>query len=159
MLSNFIIALEAVLPMFILMAIGAAVKEKKLMDPPEIKKMNHMVFVVFFPAMMFHSLYGKDLAEAFNGKLLAFGVVSVLVIYAASMAAAFVTTKNSKSRGAMIQGLYRSNFVIMGLPIAANLLGRENLGVTAVMVAVIVPLYNVMAVITVVVFRGGKPSL
>lgn len=158
MLSNFIIALEAVLPMFILMAVGVAVKEKKLMEPPEIKKMNHMVFVVFFPAMMFHSLYGKDLAEALNGKLLAFGVASVLVIYVASMAAAFAATKNSKSRGAMIQGLYRSNFVIMGLPIAANLLGRDNLGVTAMMVAVIVPMYNVMAVITLEVFRGGKPS-
>ncbi|MCI5687285.1 MAG: hypothetical protein MR303_02135 [Emergencia sp.] len=48
MLSNFIIALEAVLPMFILMAIGVLVKERRLMEPPEIKKMNHMVFVVFF---------------------------------------------------------------------------------------------------------------
>lgn len=48
MFSNFIIALEAVLPMFILMAIGVLVKERRLMEPPEIKKMNHMVFVVFF---------------------------------------------------------------------------------------------------------------
>ena len=158
MLSNFIIALEAVLPMFILMAIGVAVKETKLMEPPEIKKMNHMVFVVFFPAMMFHSLYGKDLGEAFNGKLLAFGVIAVLVIYAVAMAVTFAVEKNPKSRGAMIQGLYRSNFVIMGLPIAVNLLGRENLGVTAMMVAVIVPMYNVMAVITLELFRGGNPS-
>lgn len=158
MFSNFIIALEAVLPMFILMAIGVLVKERRLMEPPEIKKMNHMVFVVFFPAMMFHSLYGKDLAEAFNGKLLAFGVTAVLVIYAGAMAVVFAAEKNPKSRGAMIQGLYRSNFVIMGLPIAVNLLGRDNLGVTAMMVAVIVPMYNVMAVITLEVFRGGKPS-
>ena len=55
----------------------------------------------------------------------------------------------------MIQAIYRSNFVIMGIPIAVNMYGHGNLAVTAMMVAVIVPIYNVLAVVTLEVFRGG----
>ncbi len=55
----------------------------------------------------------------------------------------------------MIQAIYRSNFVIMGLPIAINIYGHGNVGLTAVMVAIVVPVYNVMAVVTLETFRDG----
>lgn len=158
MLNNFIVSLEAVLPMFILMVIGYFIKEKKLLLPAELKKLNHVIFVVFFPVLMFHNLYGADIKDAFDPKLIAFGVTAVMVVYFASMTVTFAVEKNPKSRGAMIQGLYRSNFVIMGIPIAVNMFGQGNLGVTAMMVAVIVPLYNIMAVITLEVFRGSRPN-
>lgn len=56
----------------------------------------------------------------------------------------------------MIQAIYRSNFVLMGLPIAANIFGKDKLGMTAVLVAVVVPIYNMLAVITLEIFRGQK---
>lgn len=156
MLNNFMISLEAVLPMFILMAIGFGVKDKKLLSPSEIKRLNHMVFVVFFPAMMFHNLYGMDISEAFRPRLIVFAVIAVFLIYIGSVIVTFAAEKKPRSRGAMIQGLYRSNFVIMGLPIAINMFGQGNSGVTAMVVAIIVPLFNVLAVVTLEVFRGGR---
>lgn len=159
MLSNFIVSLEAVLPMFILMVVGFAVKEKKLMEPEEIKKLNHMVFVVFFPLLMFHNLYGTDIADSVNGRLIVFGVTAILLIFILSVVVVMAVEKNQRRRGAMIQGLFRSNFVIMGIPVVSNLFGKGNIGVTAMMVAVIVPLYNVLAVITLEVFRGEKPQI
>ena len=44
----------------------------------------------------------------------------------------------------------------MGLPIAANIFGKDKLGMTAVLVAVVVPIYNMLAVITLEIFRGQK---
>ncbi len=158
MLSNFIISLEAVLPMFILMVIGFFVRKKRLMEPAEIKKLNHMVFIVFFPAMMFHNLYGTEIEDSFNFRLIVFAVVSLALIYTGSVLVTLAIEKNPRSRGAMIQGLYRSNFVIMGLPIAINMFGHGNSGVTAMVVAVIVPLFNVLAVVTLETFRGGRPD-
>ena len=58
----------------------------------------------------------------------------------------------------MIQAIYRSNFVIMGLPIAMNIYGHGNVAVTEMLIAVIVPIYNVMAVIILEVFRNRKPN-
>ena len=58
----------------------------------------------------------------------------------------------------MIQAIYRSNFVIMGIPVVQNVFGRGELAVTAMMVTIIVPLYNVMAVVTLEIFRGSRPN-
>lgn len=158
MLSNFIVSLEAVLPMFLLLAAGLGVKHFRLLTDSELRHLNKMIFIVFFPPMMFANLYGNDIREAVDGKLLIFGVVSVAVIYGVSTLIVLRIEKDPKSRGAMIQAIYRSNFVIMGIPIAVNMYGHGNLAVTAMMVAVIVPIYNVLAVVTLEVFRGGRPD-
>lgn len=59
----------------------------------------------------------------------------------------------------MIQAAFRSNFVLLGLPIAAELLPGGNLGVTALIIAIVVPFYNMMSVVVLEYFRGGKPKL
>ena len=56
----------------------------------------------------------------------------------------------------MIQGIYRSNFVIIGLPIAKALVGESQLGTVAVLLAIVIPLFNVLAVVTLEVFNGEK---
>ena len=66
--------------------------------------------------------------------------------------------KDNRTRGAMIQAIYRSNLVIMGLPLVSNIFGDENLTTTAVTIAIVVPAYNVLAVILLEFFRGGKPN-
>lgn len=155
MLSNFVVSLEAVLPMFIMLAVGMGVKRFRLLTETELRHLNKMIFVVFFPPMMFTNLYGTDIEEAVDWRLMIFGIASVAVIYGVSMLAVLHMEKDPRSRGAMIQAIYRSNFVIMGIPIAVNMYGHGNLAVTAMMVAVIVPIYNVLAVVTLEVFRGG----
>lgn len=145
--------------MFLMMVIGVGVRKYKLLSAAEVKHLNHMVFVVFFPAMMFTNLYGADIKEAVDGRLITFGVTAVLIEYLVTLLFVLRIEKEPKSRGAMIQAIYRSNFVIMGIPIAVNMFGHGNLAVTAMMVSVIVPVYNVLAVTTLEVFRGGRPDL
>ena len=45
------------------------------------------------------------------------------------------------------------------MPIAMELLPGGNLGVTALMIAIVVPLYNIAAVLVLEYFRGGKPKI
>lgn len=116
-----------------------------------------MVFKVFFSVMMFDDIYQSEISGAVSGKFMGFTIASIAVVYFAALAVALKVTKSPKTRGAMIQAIYRSNFVIMGLPIASNIYGGENLATTAVMVAVVVPIFNVLAVVTLEVFRGEKP--
>ena len=156
--NNFLVAAQAVLPIFIIMGVGVLIRHFGIVDEAEVKKINKLNFVVFFPVLMFANLYGKDISRAVDARLMIFGVAAVLAIYALTVFAVMHITKEPKTRGAMIQAIYRSNFVIMGIPIVENIFGSENLALTAVMVTVIVPLYNVLAVITLEVFRGGKPS-
>lgn len=158
LLDNLVISAEAVAPMFIVMAVGVFVRRKGFINEQEVKRVNRLIFVVLFPALMFSNLYGKELSDAFNPRLAVFAVGMLAVVYFATVAFVLKVEKNPKSRGAMIQAIYRSNFVIMGIPIVSNIFGSDNLAVTSVMITIIVPIFNVLAVITLEIFRGGRPS-
>lgn len=159
MISNFIVALSAVVPMFCLMSIGAFVKWRKWLTDEELNHMNRMVFRVFFCCMMFHSIYTTDLASTFRPKLMLFGACGVLVIFALLMLIVPRIEPDNKRRGVIVQAIFRSNFVLMGVPIVANIFGDANIAISTMMIAVIVPLYNILAVFALETFRGGKFAL
>ena len=58
----------------------------------------------------------------------------------------------------MIQGMFRSNYVIMGIPVATALLGADQLGTVSILIAIIVPIFNMVSIIVLEVFRGQKPK-
>lgn len=155
--SNFIVSVNAVIPMFCLMLIGVLIKKQNWLNDGELKRCNGVVFKVFFFFMLFDATYRMK-PQDYRPILLIAGVGMILVLWGLSWLFACNITKDPASRGAMIQALYRSNFVIMGLPVVMNIFGAENCGVTAMMVAVIVPMYNVLAIITLEYFRGTRPS-
>jgi len=157
-IQNFIIAVEAVAPMFIIMAIGVLVRRRGMVTGDDVKRMNKLIFNTLFPVMMFANLYGVDFGEAVNPKLMITGAGILLAVYVIAFVVVLHIEKDRRSRGAMIQAVFRSNFVIMGLPIVGNIFGSENLGMTTVMMTIIVPMYNILAVITLEIFRGGKVS-
>lgn len=128
------------------------------MNETEVKKLNKLVFHVFFPCLMFRNIYGAEIEDAVDLKMIVYGVVMILLVYFTAMAVVVKIEPSNRSRGAMIQAIYRSNFVILGLPIAANLFGGEKLTTTAVAVTIVVPLFNVLAVVVLEIFRGGKPD-
>jgi len=66
--------------------------------------------------------------------------------------------KENPRRGVLIQAMFRSNFALFGLPMAESLCGAERMGPTSLLIGVCVPLVNILAVITLETFRGGKPS-
>ena len=80
--SNFFVAARAVLPIFIIMGIGMLIRHVGIVNEAEVKKINKLNFVVFFPLLMFTNLYGKDISDAVDIRLMAFGVVGVLAAYA-----------------------------------------------------------------------------
>ena len=103
MLSNFIVSAEAVMPMVVLMAIGVLVRKAGIVNREENKHFNRMVFVVFFPVMMFSNLYGTDLMEVVEWHIIAYAVGALAVIYLGALLFVTRIEKSPKSRGAMIR--------------------------------------------------------
>lgn len=159
MLSNFLVCINAVIPLFILLVIGYLVRRTGLLKDEEVHRFNHMVFLVFFPPLMFQNLYGNNNGFLPDGKLLLFAVPFILCVILLSIPLVKKIEKNPRSQGAMIQAVYRSNFILMGLPVAINIFGKGNVSQTALLIAVIVPMYNVVSVIILESFRGSKPDI
>lgn len=156
MFDNFVLAVSAVVPMFCLMAIGAFVKFQKWLTEEELNHMNRMVFRVFFCCMMFYSIYTTELATSFRPRLMLFGGCGVLAIFILLMIIVPRLEPDNRRRGVIVQAIFRSNFVLMGVPIVANIFGDENIAVSTMMIAVIVPIYNILAIFALETFRGGK---
>lgn len=64
--------------------------------------------------------------------------------------------KDSKKCSVMIQAAYRGNFVLFGIPIASSLYGEEALGITSLLLAAIIPTFNITAILLLEFYRGEK---
>lgn len=155
-MENFIISFNAVAPIFILLALGYFLTRVKVLTELTTKKMNNLCFKVFFPVLLFNSIYNTKIEGAFSPKLLLTAVITVSSVFVLLFILIPIIEKNNAKRGVLIQAIFRSNFVIFGLPITTAICGSENLGSVSILIAVIVPLYNALSIIALEVFRGEK---
>ena len=159
MLHNFIICFSAVLPSMIYLIIGIILRMCHVVDDRDVKRFTHMVFVALYPFIMFDNLYGKNVSENLDLRLGLYALGFTCVQLAVSWAFICRIEKDNYDRGAMIQALYRSNFVLLGFPIAINLFGKGNITPVAIIMMLVVPFYNASAVVLFETFRGGKVDI
>ncbi|MCI8921173.1 MAG: AEC family transporter [Acutalibacter sp.] len=153
------IALEIVLPLFLLLAVGYCIKLTGIMNETSVRQTNNMIFKVFLPLLVFFNIYKTDLTSSFDMSLLLFAVVGVLLQFIISLCLVILLEHDNTRRGVMLQGMFRSNFVLFGIPISTALFGDSAAGLASILIAVIIPLYNMLAVISLESFNGKKPSL
>ena len=159
MLSNFFVALGGVVPLFCLMAVGVFVKRSRFLSEEELLHVNRMVFRVFFFFMMFYNIYISDPGTAFQPLLMLFGAGGVLFTALVFTGIVCRIEQDNARRGPMIQAIFRSNYVLMGIPLVGNIFGDAVIAIPTMMIAAIVPLYNVLGVFVLETFRGGRFDL
>ena len=152
------ISANAVLPMCLIMALGYGTRRLGWIRREEISAINKIAFRIFLPCLLYYNVYCSDLSGSFDPLLMAYAVGGVLLTFGLSLGYTLLTEKLPERRGVMIQGMFRSNYVIMGIPVAAALLGADQLGTVSILIAVVVPLFNMLAVVVLEVFRGQKPK-
>jgi len=155
-MDSFILAINVVIPLFLLMALGYILNITHMLDDKTLSVLNKLVFKVFLPALLFYNIYRTNLATAVQPDLILYASLAVIVMAAAMFILVPLLEKDNKKRGVIIQGIFRSNFVLFGIPVATAILGENNVGVTSVLIAIVVPLFNILAVITLEFFRGGS---
>lgn len=150
------LSFEAVMPLFLLMAVGYFIKCIKLANKAAFDAMNKLIFKVFLPILLFYNIYNTELTEVFDLKLVVFSIVGILSVFIIGHFIVLGITNNNAKRGVILQGFFRSNFAILGIPIVNYVCKDETSGLTSLMVAFIVPLFNILAVICLERFRSGK---
>ena len=159
MLGSIKLSFEAVMPIFILMSLGYMLKKIKLADKKSIDVVNGWVFKVFLPVLLFYNIYNTQTAEVLNVKLIVFTVTGILFIFVLGYFAVLFLTKDNAKRGVMLQGFFRANFAILGIPLVGYICGNKASGLSSLMVAVVIPSFNVLAVIALEIFREGNSKI
>ena len=157
-MENLMISANAVLPMCLIMALGYGTRRLGWIRREEISVINKIAFRIFLPCLLYYNVYCSDLSGSFDPLLMAYAVGGVLLTFGLSLGYTLLIEKLPERRGVMIQGMFRSNYVIMGIPVATALLGSDQLGTVSILIAVVVPLFNMLAVVVLEVFRGQKPK-
>lgn len=155
-MENFLVCLNAVLPIFLLIMLGYLASRLGFLNRDDVKKMNRLMFRLFMPTLLFYNIYMSDLHSAIRPRLLVYAVLAVLAAFFLAVLFARHAIRVRSQRGVTVQAIYRSNFVIIGLPIARSLMGDVDMGSVAVLMAIVVPLFNVLAVIILEYYSGEK---
>ena len=158
-MESFIVSLNAVAPMFFMMLLGYFLKGIRFFTDDALRQMNALVFKVLLPLQLFRSAYQADLAEVVDVPFLLLNEGLVVLSFAILALAAVRTVREPGKRASLLQGVFRGNIALVGMAIAETLFGADQTGTMAITVAITVPLYNVLAVLALEFFLGGKRSL
>ncbi len=160
-MNSLIFALEAVLPIIIVVAIGYLIKRTGLLTVDMAKVINRLVFRVFLPVMLFLNVYKIESLEKIELDYIIYAAVATVLIFALCIPAVIIVTKQGERRGALLQACFRSNYALIGIPLAESLFGQTGVSVATVLSAVSIPIFNILAVVSLSVFGKGeqKPSV
>jgi len=157
MLENLIFSINAVLPIFLIMIFGMALKRMGVIDPTGAKQMNSVLFNFALPIRLFLDLYLSDFSKLWDIRLIIFTAGSVLVFFFICWGLAIWLMPNRQMKGAFVQGGFRSNFAILGLPLVASIIGYTP-PAAIVIITVVVPLFNILSVFILTVYSGEDVS-
>lgn len=146
-MTNFIFSFNVVAPLFVLMAIGYFIRQFRFVSDIFLTQLNRFVFKFLLPLMIFQEIRLSYQGDFSNVKLIYTSIAGVTAVILISAIIIRLTVKRKGQRGSMIQGIYRSNFLIYGLPVATGMYGSEAVPPITMLMGIMIPFYNVAAVI------------
>lgn len=160
-MESFLIAINAVTPFMIYIMFGYGVKKMGWTEEAFMKRLNQLVFKSFFPLMMFNNIYTRDRNVPVNVKLIGTAVLTLTILMIALFLIVPRVVEDKPKKGVIIQAIYRSNTVLFAIPLMEHMYGKEGATVATIVVAFMVPIYNVLAVFVLEYYgsTGGKISI
>ena len=155
-MNSLIFALEAVSPIILMVAMGYLIKKIGFLTADMAKIINKLVFRVFLPVMLFLNVYRIDSLSSIEPGYILYAVAAIVLIFTLAIPAVIRVTPRPDRRGALLQACFRSNYALIGIPLAESLFGQAGVSVATLLSAASIPLFNVLAVISLSIFGKGE---
>lgn len=160
-MDNIIVSFNVIAPVFFLMVLGYfLVNYTSLADGKLTKQANAIVFKIFLPCMLFYNVYQSDIGSEIHSRIRlciwAAGGLLILFVLLCLIVPRIVTQENQQ--GVVIQGIFRSNYVIFGVAVVQNMYGPKSTTTAAILSAILVPMYNFLAVVVLSIFGEKREN-
>lgn len=158
-MQNLLISFNVVFPIFIMMFLGFFLKEKNFLSEKTLDELNKVTFRFFLSSMLFLNIYNIGSLDFLCRENLPFILFPIPIILASIFISWLLFVKvapTQKQLSVMIQGAFRSNFIIYGITIVGALHGNEGVSIVSTLPFIVIPLYNSFAVIILEYYRGEK---
>ena len=140
------IVLQVIVPIYMLILVGYLSRKAGLFGKDSLKEMNKGVFRLFLPALLFENMYNADLSVDDAGVVI-YALLTVFVIFVICCLTVPLIEKNRAKAPTIIQGIYRTNFGLLGIALTESCYGKDGTHITVMIVAIVIPVYNALAVI------------
>lgn len=147
MLDTFLFAANAILPIVLLIMLGYVLKKIRFIDTHFINILNKYVFRVGLPVLLFYNVYNINSIQEVKFGVVGFALVMIITLFLLGMMTIPFTVKDPRQKGVVLQVIVRSNFALIGIPLAETLGGQEAVAVAALLSAFTIPLANILSVI------------
>ena len=154
--SDLIFSANVVVPIFLLIILGYFLTRIKLWDGQFLKIANEVCFKCLLPVLLFYNVATANIFEVFNLKLIIYVCLCACLLCGLLFFIVPLFVKDPKRRGVMIQGTFRSNFLLFGVPLGLSIGGNEGAVLAAVVASFYVPIINMLSVISLYVFSESE---
>lgn len=157
MINNLIFSIGIAMPIFLVMFTGHILIRIGLINEDFVKASNKMIFNVALPIKIFYDMVNTSFQEAFDVRLVFFVVIGIITSMVLAWLVGIVILKEKSQLGAFTQGSFRGNYMYVGYSLLENMTG--SIGAKApIMLAFIMPLYNILGVLILALTKGRKIS-
>ncbi|ACV22014.1 auxin efflux carrier [Slackia heliotrinireducens] len=157
-MESLAVALNAVMPFFVYLMVGKIARALHWADEDFFSRLNTFSFNTLFPIMMFSTVYQVETDYAVNWLFVGTALASVLIVIGIAMAAVPRLVGGPPRQAVVVEALHRSNIILFALPLTYSIYGDECLIPVTSVIALIVPTYNIVAVMIFEYFRGASPT-
>lgn len=158
-MESFLFAINAVAPIVLMVAIGYLLKRIGFMSASFAKMANKLVFHLFLPVMLFLNVYRIEELSSMDFGYVLYALIALLLLFVLFLPAVLLVTKKRERRGVLLQAAFRSNYALIGIPLSQSLFGDEGSLIATLLSAVVIPVLNILAVISLSLFRGEGKKL
>ncbi|MCR5349514.1 MAG: AEC family transporter [Acholeplasmatales bacterium] len=155
-MSNLMFTLNAVLPIIFCILIGYILKLLKIFPDSFWGTLNKLCFKIFLPLLLFKNIYDikniKDVGTYW--KIILFCSIIIICFFIVGFIIVKLFVKDDKQKGVILQCIFRSNYAIIGIGLIELLAGDNQTakGIGAVISAVSIPLFNILAILALTLF-------
>ncbi len=162
-MNTFIFAVNAIMPMILLILLGYILKKRNFLDEGWFKKGNKLIFRICLPVLLFVNVYKIESFKSIEWDVVLYSEIAIFAVFVAGLLLVKFFVPDDKQKGVILQCVFRSNFAIIGIPLAESLGGVKGVGIAAVLSAFSIPTFNILAVIALSMYKkdenGNKTSL
>ena len=146
--NTILFSLSVTVPIFILLALGAWLRQRQSINDAFIEVGSRLVFTWALPALLFVSIAKTHIDATTNFQPIAYGLVAMSVLFVLTEIMAHFTVQPPEDRGVVVQSIFRSNMAHHRAGVLRECLWRKGVGGCSLILGILTILFNILDVIT-----------
>lgn len=152
------ISAAAVFPLLGFMLFGYFLRKRDYLDENSTKQLNLICFRFLLALTCGETIYKaniREIAEPLPLIIVSIGIVGTFLV---SWLIVPHFVKERDQIPVMIQGIYKTNYTLVGLSVAKSICGENNVGIVSLVTVILVPLNNIISVFIFEKYTGVSAS-